>query len=98
MPDTISRQNSTAREFAELICADPVWLRAEFEAIVTAGFGDRSALPPLRANDSRYRNPGLATAERRVARSLWRAWPPEHRERSPPTRGEDTTAVTSLGR
>ncbi|ATY12760.1 hypothetical protein CU254_21585 [Amycolatopsis sp. AA4] len=98
MPDTISRQDATAREFAELICADPAWLRAEFEAIVSAGFGDVPALPPVPANDSRPLDPGKTAAARRVAASVWRAWPPEHRERAPPPPSEDTKAVTSLGR
>lgn len=40
MPDTISRREAAASEFAELICADPAWLRAEFEAIVATCFDD----------------------------------------------------------
>lgn len=78
MPDTISRQGATAREFVELICADPVWLRAEFESIVTA-----AVLPPLHPNDFPPCSTGNP-AEERVPASVWRAWPPEHRERSPP--------------
>ena len=31
--------------FAELICADPQWLRAEFDALITAGFGAPPAWP-----------------------------------------------------
>ncbi|XVQ07473.1 hypothetical protein ACQP1W_33405 [Spirillospora sp. CA-255316] len=31
-------------EFAELICADEQWLREEFDALITAGFG----APPAR--------------------------------------------------
>ena len=31
--------------FAELICADPQWLRAEFDALMPAGFGAPPAWP-----------------------------------------------------
>lgn len=97
MPDTASRHDAVAHEFAELICTDPAWLRAEFEAIVTTGFGTAPALSPRHADDSRppsTRQP----AARRVGTSAWRTWPPQHRERSPPLPSVNTTAVTSLGR
>jgi hypothetical protein len=32
-------------KFAELICADPQWLRAEFAALIVAGFGGPPAWP-----------------------------------------------------
>ncbi|WP_406633650.1 hypothetical protein [Amycolatopsis sp. WGS_07] len=90
MPDTISRQGPTAREFADLICADPVWLRAEFDAIVAASFGGIPMLPPP-SDDFRPRNPRPAPGERRAAARRWRAWPPERRERSPPPRRSPNT-------
>ena len=31
--------------FAEMICADPQWLRAEFDALIMAGFGAPPAWP-----------------------------------------------------
>ena len=37
MPET-TRPTSAAREFVELVCADPVLLHAEFETIVAANF------------------------------------------------------------
>jgi hypothetical protein len=37
MPDT-RRPSSASSEFAELVCADPDWVRAEFDAIVAANF------------------------------------------------------------
>jgi hypothetical protein len=37
MPDTM-RPPSASSEFAELVCADPDWVRAEFDAIVAANF------------------------------------------------------------
>ncbi|MBB1159178.1 MULTISPECIES: hypothetical protein [Amycolatopsis] len=87
MPDTISRQGATDREFIELICADPVWLRAEFDAIVAAD--GAPVLPPSHAGDFRPRDTGNPAAKR-VPATLWRAWPPEHRERSPPARSRHT--------
>ncbi|WP_116206521.1 hypothetical protein [Amycolatopsis circi] len=92
MSDTISRRDATAGEFAELICADPAWLRAEFEAIVATSFGEA----PLPGDEPRPRSGGRA--ERPVPTSVWRAWPTERRERSPPMRSGSTAAVTSLGR
>lgn len=32
--------------FAELICADAQWLRAEFDALISASFGQPPAAPP----------------------------------------------------
>jgi hypothetical protein len=32
--------------FADLICADPEWLRDEFDALVSASFGQPPAPPP----------------------------------------------------
>lgn len=31
--------------FAELVCADPQWLRAEFDALIRAGFGPPPTWP-----------------------------------------------------
>ena len=36
-------------KFAELICADPQWLRTEFDALIAAGFGAPPAWPRLPA-------------------------------------------------
>jgi hypothetical protein len=33
-------------EFAELICDDPEWLRAEFDALISAVFGEPPVPPP----------------------------------------------------
>jgi hypothetical protein len=33
-------------EFADVICADPEWLRAEFDALISASFGEPPAPPP----------------------------------------------------
>lgn len=50
-PDTprdAANHNTVSSEFAELIYADPAWLDAEFDAIMTANFGARypSPCPP----------------------------------------------------
>ncbi|WP_436499709.1 hypothetical protein [Actinokineospora sp. HUAS TT18] len=45
MPD-ITRHAAVTSGFAELVCADAAWLRAEFDAIVTANFGVRPPCPP----------------------------------------------------
>lgn len=39
-----TRQAGSA--FADLICADPQWLRAEFDALIAASFGPPPAQPP----------------------------------------------------
>lgn len=48
MPDTM-RPSSASSEFAELVCDDPDWVRAEFDAIVAANFDPsppHQRLPP----------------------------------------------------
>lgn len=45
MPDT-TRHAAEASGFADVICADADWLRAEFEAIVAANFGVLPPSPP----------------------------------------------------
>ncbi|MEU5259362.1 hypothetical protein [Amycolatopsis sp. NPDC021455] len=56
MPDKIAR-SAAADGFAELVLADPAWVRAEFDAIVTANFGPPPPLPPARF--PARRRPGL---------------------------------------
>ncbi|WP_037365198.1 hypothetical protein [Amycolatopsis orientalis] len=98
MPDAIGRTDATAREFAELVCADAAWLRAEFEAIMAAGFGPEPVLPPLPGNGSRPPNPGGVPAGRQTPASVWRTWPPERRDRSPPVRSTNRKSAPSPGR
>lgn len=33
--------------FAELVCADPAWMRAEFDAIIAANFGTAAEQPEV---------------------------------------------------
>ncbi|WP_146060444.1 hypothetical protein [Amycolatopsis sp. CA-128772] len=58
MPDRITR---TADGFAELVLADPAWVRAEFDAIVAANFD-----PPPPPVPAARRRPG-PPRPRRVA-------------------------------
>lgn len=44
MPDP-TRRMAADSTFAELVCADPAWLRAEFDAIIAASF---PTVPPPR--------------------------------------------------
>jgi hypothetical protein len=89
MPDTMS-PSSASSEFVELVCADPDWVRAEFDAIVAANF-DPS--PPHQRRPPRPDSSG-PTAPARTAATVttpvgapgvvlsinrWR------RQRSPPT-------------
>ena len=63
------------RGFAELLCADPAWVRAEFDAIIAANFGDAAEQPevppnrpPRPARDHRGRSGG---AGRRLGPPAW---------------------------
>ena len=79
----------TGESFADLICADPQWLDAEFDALISASFSEPPAPPrpaPPRVpprpgypcQPSRRPAPGLVTVTPPVTR------PDLSRERSPP--------------
>ncbi len=84
MPDRITR---TADGFAELVLADPAWVRAEFDAIVAANFGPPP--PPVPAARRRREVPRplgvIGVPRRRPGVRLLAAKCPR-RERSPPRR------------
>jgi hypothetical protein len=42
---TLSTREADA-EFADLICTDPQWLRAEFDALISASFSEPPGPPP----------------------------------------------------
>jgi hypothetical protein len=65
MPDTM-RPPSASSEFAELVYADPDWVRAEFDAIVAANF-DPS--PPHQHRPPRP-DPSGPTASARTAATV----------------------------
>jgi hypothetical protein len=84
MPDKIARSAATDG-FAELVLADPAWVRAEFDAIVAANFDPPP--PPVPASQ---RPPGMPrpVLVLGVPRRRPRVRPPAGtcpcRERSPP--------------
>ena len=58
MPDT-TRYTAANSGFAELVCADPAWLRAEFDAIIAANFPSPPPGPtPPRPGSAGPRRPG----------------------------------------
>lgn len=84
---------ATDAEFADLICADPEWVRAEFDALIDAAFGDPPVGPappaPPRVPAGR-RPPGSPVPPRpRILPSVTAtrsARDVAHRQRSPPHR------------
>lgn len=100
MPDATHHGAMTSK-FAELVCADPAWLRAEFDAIMSANFG---VVPPR----SLRPRPGSAGPQQHLNRPspaavpggrLVKVAPPAddtRRERSPPP--AVTSWVSSHGR
>ncbi|MET7998309.1 hypothetical protein ABZU76_46310 [Amycolatopsis sp. NPDC005232] len=105
MPDTTRREAVTSG-FAELVYADPAWLRAEFDAIMTANF---DVLPPYPARPrpgstgpQRSGRPPHAVATGGPLVGMVRAIRGGHRQRSPPLIGalmwSANAMVTSKGR
>jgi hypothetical protein len=85
-----SAPESVAKRFAELVCADADWLRAEFDAIVAANF-PAGELPAPRV--PRGRRPVGTVGADRAVRAAHRAAASPHgidrrrpraRERGPP--------------
>jgi hypothetical protein len=69
---------TSERAFADLVCADPAWVSAEFEAIIDANFGTTPRPRP-------HRHVAAAGfAEPAVLRGVWRAGFARSRQRSPP--------------
>ncbi|KDN22958.1 hypothetical protein [Amycolatopsis rifamycinica] len=82
MPDRITRA-AAADGFAELVLADPAWVRAEFDAIVAANFGPPPPPAPA-ARRGRPRPPGAVGAPRRRPGVRLLAAKCPRRERAPP--------------
>ena len=88
MPET-TRPTSSASKFVDLVCADPVLLQAEFEAIVAANFptpppGER---PPRGESGAPTRGPvGLARpgVDYRDSGGAAHVMSTPRRQRSPP--------------
>jgi len=68
------------RAFADLVCADPAWVSAEFEAIIDANF-DQVPVPRPRPRPRPY---VAGHPEPAVLRGVWRAGFARSRQRSPP--------------
>jgi hypothetical protein len=91
MATVVDRPAGTGTDFIALICADEDLLRAEFEEIVSAGWGP----PPLPAGDrGGYRDPDVAghSAELCDRRPCYTApgvgCDERARQRSPPDAGQ----------
>ena len=85
-----TRHAPVTSEFTELVCADPGWLHAEFDAIMTADFGALPPRPPMpRPGSAGPRRPGQVprTAARSDGVSVGVVVPAAgdlRRQRSPP--------------
>jgi hypothetical protein len=87
--------------FADLVWADPVWVRAEFDAIIAANFGATAGQPsvpsrrPPRPAGERRGRPGDADRTHSPSGGFvhgdlaWTARQVGARERSPPLRARD---------
>ncbi|MFF5989941.1 hypothetical protein [Prauserella flavalba] len=100
MPEP-TRRSGTTGEFAELLCADPDWVRAEFDAIVAANFDHVTPQPPARpgparppAGEDRCR-PDAADLTGAFQAARLRPW---RRQRSPPLRTTNHAHVPPEGR
>ncbi|HEX7308713.1 hypothetical protein [Lentzea sp.] len=71
-------RSTAERAFADLVCADPAWVSAEFEAIIDANF-DRVPAPRPRPRPCADGFPEPA-----VLRGVWRTGFARSRQRSPP--------------
>jgi hypothetical protein len=84
--DLLTRETVTA--FTDLVCADPQWLRDEFDALVAASFGRPPAVPPAAppaVPHRQRRHPPAGRGRDRLPARRTR-WFREHghRQRSPP--------------
>ena len=77
-------------EFADLICDDPEWLRAEFDALISASFGGPPvpppAAPPRVPPDRGWDHPGRRPQADHPATPARRTWATtgRGRQRAPP--------------
>ncbi|MGW3961734.1 hypothetical protein ACWED2_18065 [Amycolatopsis sp. NPDC005003] len=83
MPDKIAR-SAAADGFTELVLADPEWVRAEFDAIVTANFDPPPPVPAARRRGAGPRPPAVVGLPRRRPGVRLLAAKCPRRERSPP--------------
>jgi hypothetical protein len=81
MPDRITR---AADGFAELVLADPAWVRAEFDAIVAANFEPPPPVPATRRRPGAPRPVAVLGVPRRRSGVRLLAAKCPRRERAPP--------------
>jgi len=92
----------TDATFADLICADPQWLREEFDALISASFGEPPA-PPQPAPPRVPPRPGHPSppsgrpAPGPVATTFPSAGPAYGRQRSPPAAPAGHRAAAPAG-
>jgi hypothetical protein len=83
-----SRETDAA--FADMICADPQWLRAEFDALISASFGQPPVPPPAPPWVPPHRRPPYPSSGPRpwrfpVVSAFSPAAAGHRRQRSPPS-------------
>lgn len=90
--DAVTDERAT-NDFADIVCADPVWLDAEFDAIVAANFGACLPCPPRRSPRPGSAGPRHPRPSWSLGRDEWLigtvrdARPHGRRQRSPPLTG-----------
>ncbi|WP_158885844.1 hypothetical protein [Amycolatopsis anabasis] len=102
MPETM-RDTVATQTFAELVCQDPAWLRAEFDAIVAANF---PASPPGDGHPPRvaprpHGSPapaGIHPGVRPIGESALPARRQSVRQRSPPRPARPSMREVRKGR
>jgi hypothetical protein len=92
----------TDATFTDLICADQQWLREEFDALISASFGEppsppRSAPPPVPPRPARPCPPSWRPAAGPVETTFPAARPAHGRQRSPPASPAGHRAAAPAG-
>ena len=86
---TLSTRDADAA-FADMVCADPQWLREEFDALIAASFGEPPEPPPPPAPPRVPPRPGTPPppfrrpAPGQAATTVPAAGPEHGRQRAPP--------------
>jgi hypothetical protein len=89
----------TDAAFTDLICADPQWVREEFDALISASFSEppsppRPTPPPVPPRPGHPSAPSWRPATVPVAAALPVARPAHGRQRSPPPPPENRDSLS----